>query len=92
MQRYLFQIHRERGTDEDPGGIPLSGHRAAMLHAVAMCAEIGCSGGFLLGFAVSVRDEHGTAIGRVSVVVATSTSERRDVQALPSLLSNAVDR
>jgi hypothetical protein len=49
-----------------------------MLHAVAMCAEIGCSNGFCLGFAVSVRDEHGAAIGRVSVVVATATLERHD--------------
>lgn len=77
MRRYFFQIHGERGTDEDTGGVALSDHGAAMLRAVTMCAEIGCSSGFRLGFAVSVRDEHGTAIGRVSVVVAT-TLERRD--------------
>lgn len=79
MRRYFFQIHGERGTEKDPEGIALSGNSAAMLHAVAMCAEIGCSGGFCLGLAVSVRDEHGAAIGRVSVVVATTTLERRDV-------------
>jgi hypothetical protein len=78
MRRYFFQIHGERGTDEDPGGVALSGHAAAMLHAVTMCAEIGCSSGFYPGFAVCVRDEHGAAIGRVSVVVATATSERRN--------------
>jgi len=78
MRRYFFQIHCERGTDEDPGGIALSGDSIAMLHAVTMCAEIGCSGGFHPGFAVCVRDEHGAAIGRVSVVVAIATSERRD--------------
>ncbi len=79
MRRYFFQIHGERGTDEDTTGISLSDERAAMLRAVTMCAEIGCSSGFRLGFAVSVRDEHGAAIGRVSVVVATTTLERRDV-------------
>lgn len=78
MRRYFFQIRCERGTEEDPGGIALSGDSVAMLHAVTMCAEIGCSGGFYPGFAVCVRDEHGAAIGRVSVVVATATSERRD--------------
>jgi hypothetical protein len=78
MRRYFFQIHGERGTDEDPGGIALSGHSAAMLHAVTMCAEVGCSGGFYLGFAVGIRDEHGAEIGRVSVVVATAALERRD--------------
>lgn len=78
MQRYFFQIHGDRGTDENSGGIALSCHSAAMLHAVAMCAEIGCSNGFCLGFAVSVRDEHGAAIGRVAVVVATATLERHD--------------
>lgn len=78
MRRYFFQIHGERGTDADPGGIALSGHRAAMLHAITMCAEIGCSSGFHLGFAVCVRDEHGAEIGRVSVVVATAILERRD--------------
>lgn len=79
MRRYFFQIHGERGAEQDPEGIDLSGHSAAMLRAVTMCAEIGCSSGFHLGFAVSVRDEHGGAIGRVSIVVATSTLERRDV-------------
>jgi hypothetical protein len=79
MQRYFFQIHGERGTDEDPMGIALPDPSAAMLRAVTMCAEIGCSGGFHLGFAVSVRGEHGAAIGRVSVVVAAAGSERRDV-------------
>lgn len=78
MRRYFFQIRGERGTDEDPTGIALSDESAAMLHAVTMCAEIGCGGGFYLGFAVSVRNEHGGAIGRVSVVVATAPSERRD--------------
>lgn len=78
MRRYFFQIHRERGTDEDPAGIVLAGHGAAMLRAVTICAEIGCSGGFYLDFAVSVRDESGAAIGQVSVVVATAPSERRD--------------
>ncbi len=77
MQRYYFQIHGGRGRDEDPCGVVLSGHSAAMLHAVTMCAEIGCSGEFCLGFAVSVRDERGAAIGRVSVVVAAAL-ERRD--------------
>ena len=58
MRRYFFQIDSERGTQEDPGGIALSDHSAAMLHAVTMCAEIGCSGGFLIGFAVSVLRRH----------------------------------
>ncbi len=78
MRRYFFQINGERGTDVVLEGIALSGDSAAMLHAVTMCAEIGFSGGFILGFAVSVRDEHGAAIGRVSIVVATDTLERRD--------------
>lgn len=78
MQRYFFQIHGERGTDEDPEGVALSGPSAALLHAVTMCAEIGCSGGFCLNFAVSVRDEHGAAIGRVAVVVATACLESCD--------------
>lgn len=78
MQRYFFRIQGERGTDEDPEGVPLSGPDAAMLHAVTMCAEVGCIDGFSLGFAVFVRDEHGAAIGRVSVVVAAVTSGRRD--------------
>lgn len=79
MRRYFFQIHGERGTDEDSASIALSSRSAAMLQAATMCAEIGLSGGFSFGFAVSVRDEHGTAIGRVSVVVATITPERHDV-------------
>lgn len=78
MRRYFFQIHGGHGTDEDPTGITLSDESAAMLRALTMCAEIGCGGGFHLGFAVSVRNEHGAAIGRVSVVVATAPSERRD--------------
>lgn len=78
MGRYFFQIQGKRGTSDDPDGIALSDHNAAMLHALTMCAEVGCSGGFYLGFAVRVRDEHGAVIGRVSIVVATSTSERRD--------------
>lgn len=78
MRRYFFQIQGERGTDEEPRGVALSGHSVAMLHAVTMCAEIGCSGGFYPGFAVCVRDEHGAEIGRVSVVVATDTLERPD--------------
>lgn len=78
MRRYFFQIHGEHGTDDDPTGIALSGESAAMLHAVTMCAEIGCGGGFDLGFAVSVRNERGGAIGRVSVVKATAPAEHRD--------------
>lgn len=79
MRRYFFQVHGEPGTDEDPGGIALSGHGAAMLHAVTICAEFGCSSGFHLGFAVCVRDEHGAEIGRVSIAVAPATLGRRDV-------------
>lgn len=78
MRRYFFQICRERGTDEDPEGIALSDHSAAMLHAVTMCAEVGCSCGFDLDFAVCVRDEFGAEIGRVSVVVATAIVELHD--------------
>lgn len=78
MRRYFFQVHGERGTDEDPAGIALSSPGAAMLHAVTMCAELGCSGGFGVGFAVCVRDEHGAAIGRVSVVVAAAALEGGD--------------
>lgn len=78
MRRYFFQIHGEHSTDEDPAGVALSGPSAAMLHAVTMCAELGCSGGFCAGFAVCVRDEHGAAIGRVSVVVATVALEGGD--------------
>ena len=78
MQRYFFQIHGQRSTGEGPAGIALSDHGAAMLHALTMCAEIGCDGAFHRGFAVSVRDAHGAAIGRVSIVVAAA-SERRDV-------------
>ena len=77
MRRYYFQIDGKRGTDELPEGIVLSGDNAAILHAVTMCAEIGCSDGFLLGFAVSVRDDQGAAIARVSVVVAAATLGRR---------------
>jgi len=79
MRRYFFQIHGERGMDEDSAGIALSSHGAAMLHAVTMCGELGCGCGFLHGFAVTVRDEHGAAIGRVSVVVAPAALERHDV-------------
>ncbi len=43
MRRYSFQIQGDRGTVEDPAGIVLSGHSAAMLHAVTMCAEVGAS-------------------------------------------------
>lgn len=75
MQRYFFQIHGGRGTDDDPVGVVLADPSAAMLRAVTMCAEIGCSGGFYLGFAVSVRDEQGDMIGRVSVVMATTAPE-----------------
>lgn len=78
MRHYFFQIHGNRGTDEDHGGIALSDRRAAMLHALTMCAEMGCIGGFYRGFAVSVRDERGAVIGRVSVVVADTAPERRD--------------
>ena len=69
MRRYFFQIDGERGTDEDPEGIALSSNSAAMLHAVTLCAEVGCSGGFCVGFSVCILDEHGAEIGRVSVVV-----------------------
>lgn len=79
MQRYFFQIHGERGADDDSAGIALSSRSTAMLYAATMCAEIGMSGGFCLDFAVSVQDELGAAIGRVSVVVATAASEQRDV-------------
>lgn len=79
MRRYFFQLHGECDTVEDPGGIALSGHRAAMLHAVTMCAEIGCSGGFYRGFSVGIRNEHGAEIGRVSITVTTVTLELRDV-------------
>lgn len=79
MRQYYFQIHDERGTNDDPVGAILPGPSAAMLHAVTICAEIGYSGGFHLGFAVSVRDEHGAVIGRVSVVLAAKTSGHRDV-------------
>ena len=78
MSRYFFQIHGEPSMGEDPEGIALSSHRAAMLRAVTMCAEVGLSGGFRLGFAVSVRGERGAAIGRVSVVVSTAAAERPD--------------
>ena len=79
MRRYYFQIDGERGTYEVPEGILLSSDSAAMLRAVTMCAEIGFSDGFILGFAVGVRDDHGAAIGRVSVVVAAAALERGDV-------------
>jgi len=78
MRHYFFQTHDQRGTHNDPCGIAMSGPGAAMLHAVAICAEIGCSDDFRLGFAVSVRDELGAAIGRVSVVVTADAAERRD--------------
>ncbi|WP_374367096.1 hypothetical protein [Dongia sp.] len=77
MRRYFYQMHGERGTNEDSAGIALSSHSTAMLLAATMCAEIGLSDGFCRGFAVSVRDESGAEIGRVSVVIATS-SERHD--------------
>jgi hypothetical protein len=79
MRRYFFQICSQRGTDDDPEGIVLSGHSAAMLHAVTMCAEVGCNGGFHLDFAVRIRDELGAEIGRVSVLMVTTILERRDV-------------
>jgi hypothetical protein len=78
MQRYFYQMHGERGTNEDSAGIALSSHSAALLLAATMCAEIGLSDGFRLGFAVSVRDESGAEIGRISVAVSTSTSEQHD--------------
>jgi hypothetical protein len=78
MRRYFFQIQCERGTQEDSAGIAISGHSAAMLHAVTMCAEIGCSSEFHSGFTVVIRDEHRAAIGLVSVVVAIAALERRD--------------
>lgn len=79
MQRYFFQIHGAHGTDDDSVGVVLSGYTAAMLRAVTMCAEIGCSGGFCLGFAVSVRNEDGAVIGRVSVVLDAAVTEARHV-------------
>lgn len=78
MQRYFYHIQGEHGTDEDPAGVILTGTCAAMLHAVAMCAEIGCGSGFHRGIAVCVRDDHGAVVGRVSAVVAIATLERRD--------------
>lgn len=75
---FFFLIRRGRGTDEVTEGIALPNHNAAMLRAVAMCAEIGCSNGFYPGFAVSVGCENGVAIGRVSVVMLPA-SERHDV-------------
>jgi len=56
----------------------LSGPGAALLHALAICAEIGSAGGFRLSCAVSVLDTHGAAVGRVSVVVAGPARERHD--------------
>ena len=79
MQRYFFHIHGEHGTDDDPTGVVLTGPRAAMLHAVTMCAEIGCASGFHSGFSVSVRNDHGAVVGRVSAVVVIATLERRNV-------------
>jgi hypothetical protein len=78
MRRYFYQMHGERGTNEDSAGIALSSHSSAMLLAATMCAEIGLSNGFCPGFAVSVRDESGVEIGRISVVVSTAAAEDRD--------------
>lgn len=78
MRRYFFQIQSERGTDDDPVGVVLSDHGAAMLRAVTMSAEIGVNGGFYLGFAINVWDERGATIGRVSVVMATASPQRHD--------------
>lgn len=79
MRHCFFQIHDERGTNEDPVGAVLSDPSAAMLRAVTICAETGCSCRFFPGFAVSVRNEDGAVIGRVSVVLATATLEHRNV-------------
>jgi len=79
MQRYFFQIHGGLGMDEDPAGVVLTGTCAAMLHAVTMCAEIGYASEFHRGFAVSVRDDHGAVVGRVSAVVVIASLERRNV-------------
>jgi Domain of unknown function (DUF6894) len=78
VRRYFFEIHGERGTDEDQEGIAFFDHSAAMLHAVTMCAEIGCSADFSGDFAINVRDEHGAAIGRVAVIVAIASWKRLD--------------
>ncbi|HUA25685.1 MAG TPA: hypothetical protein VMA54_16275 [Steroidobacteraceae bacterium] len=78
MRRYFFQIHGERGTNEDAEGTAFFDHSAAMLHAVTMCAEIGYSADFYSGFTVSVWDERGAAIGRVAVTVAIASLKRRD--------------
>ena len=78
MRRYFFRIHGERGTNEDPEGIAFFDHSAAMLHAVTMCAEIGSSADFHGGFAVSVWDERGAAIGRVAVTVVIACLKRLD--------------
>ena len=69
MRRYSFRILGGRGTQDDPLDVIVSDSSAAMLRAVTMCAEIGCSDGFHRGFAVSVWDEHGAAIGRVAIDV-----------------------
>lgn len=78
MRRYFFHIERERGRNEDPWGTVLPGPGEAMLHAVTMCAEVGCSDGFRLRFAVCVQDEYGAAIGRVSVITPPAAKGCRD--------------
>lgn len=78
MRRYFFPIHGEHGTADDTVGVVLSDHDAAMLRAVTICAEIGCSGGFHLGSAIGVREERGATTGRVTVIVATAIPEGRD--------------
>lgn len=79
MRNYFFLIRRRRGSDEVAEGIALSDHNAAILRAIVMCAEIGCSDGFYPGFTVSVGCENGAAIGRVSVTMLPAASEHRDV-------------
>ncbi|MBX3492639.1 MAG: hypothetical protein KF899_06750 [Parvibaculum sp.] len=79
MRNYFFHIRRRRGSDEVAESIALSDHNAAMLRAVVMCGEIGCSDGFYPGFAISVGCENGAAIGRILVAMLPAASEHRDV-------------
>jgi hypothetical protein len=78
MQRYFFPIYGESGTDEDFEGVDLSGPGTAMLHALAMCAEIGSRDGFRVSFSVGARDARGAVVGYVSIVAVGPASERCD--------------
>ncbi|MBI1245794.1 MAG: hypothetical protein GC202_12375 [Alphaproteobacteria bacterium] len=78
MQRYFFPIHGGSGTDEDVEGIDLSGPGTAMLHALAMCAEIGSRNGFCASFSVGARDTDGVVVGYVSIVAVAPAPVRRD--------------